>query len=114
MTNPSEDLKLDFKITERIGKGKLESADGIFCECSRKLTSLEDVCVCNDEEKIPSLVTGPKVYNKMMDSAIALLQDIKRKSDTEGEIVTQEEADFVNDFSAYAIELYDKMKEQGL
>lgn len=63
------------------------------------------------KDNIPSAVVKPEVYNKMLDSAIVLRNYIRSKSESHGE-VTEEEANFVNDFEAYCKELVDVLKDQ--
>ncbi|MCK2000377.1 hypothetical protein MZM54_03100 [[Brevibacterium] frigoritolerans] len=67
-----------------------------------------------EENQVPSAVVNPRIYNKMMDSSIALLHQIQQKVDKGDEIITQEEADFANDFLAYSKEIVEVLEKQGL
>lgn len=67
-----------------------------------------------EENIVPSAVVSPKIYNKMMDSSIALLKQIQQKVEQGDEIITQEEADFANDFLAYSKEIVEVLEKQGL
>lgn len=67
-----------------------------------------------EENKVQRAVVNPRIYNKMMDSSIALLHQIQQKVVQGDEIITQEEADFANDFLAYSKELVEVVEKQGL
>lgn len=63
-------------------------------------------------ENVPSLIVNTKIYNHMIDAAIALVKKIQEKQGFEGETITQEEADFANAFLEYANELVKVIENQ--
>lgn len=55
--------------------------------------------------KPTNLIVDTKIYNKMMNTAMTLVERIQEKQGNEKEIITVEEADFANAFIAYAKEI---------
>jgi len=43
------DRVAEFTFTEKIGKGRLQTPDGLFCECGRKVETLLERCECAND-----------------------------------------------------------------
>ena len=60
-------------------------------------------------EEHPSMIIKKELFDKLIQTQIALFKQIEAKQRVEGATITQEEADFANVFLEYAKELTDKM-----
>lgn len=38
--------EMEFTLTEKIGKGRIQTPDGLFCECGREVKTLLERCEC--------------------------------------------------------------------
>lgn len=53
----------------------------------------------------PSMVVKQEIFDELIETQIALFEQIEAKQRVEGAIITQEEANFANAFLKYANEL---------
>jgi len=60
----------------------------------------------------PSMLVRQDLFDKLINVQVALYKQIETKRDTEGAIITKEEADFYNVFTEYAKELTVVAKKQ--
>lgn len=63
-------------------------------------------------EEHPSLIIKQEIFDKFINSAVALFKQIEAKQGINGATITQEEADFANAFLEYAKELTDVIEKQ--
>ncbi|MFP3684259.1 hypothetical protein SB847_10945 [Bacillus sp. SIMBA_026] len=63
-------------------------------------------------EEIRDMTIKQEVFDSFINSSVALTRQIQAKQGKENEIITQEEADFVNAFLGYAKELADTLHER--
>lgn len=61
----------------------------------------------------PSMVIKQEIFDKLINSSVALFKQIEEKQRIEGATITQEEADFANAFLGYATELTEVLKKQN-
>ncbi|MCY8047620.1 hypothetical protein P9C91_18090 [Bacillus licheniformis] len=64
------------------------------------------------EEHRNMMILKQEIFDSFIYSAVALTRQIQAKQGKEDEIITQEEADFVNAFLVYAKELADTLHER--
>ncbi|MEG7333270.1 hypothetical protein [Bacillus sp. 0102A] len=63
-------------------------------------------------EDTPDMTVKQEVFDALINSSVALTRRIQAKQGRENEIITQEEADFVNAFLVYAKVLADTLNER--
>ncbi|WP_162533081.1 hypothetical protein [Bacillus amyloliquefaciens] len=63
-------------------------------------------------EDTPDMTVTQEVFDALINSSVALTKQIQAKQGRENEIITQEEADFVNAFLVYAKVLADTLHER--
>ncbi|MED4579070.1 hypothetical protein P9480_09940 [Bacillus atrophaeus] len=63
-------------------------------------------------EENRDMTVKQEVFDALINSSVALTRQIQAKQGKENEIITQEEADFVNAFLVYAKVLADTLNEQ--
>lgn len=63
-------------------------------------------------EDHPSLIIKQEIFDKFINSAVALFKQIEAKQGDKTAIITQEEADFANAFLEYAKELTNAIEKQ--
>ncbi|MED1742054.1 hypothetical protein P4U97_21590 [Bacillus swezeyi] len=64
------------------------------------------------EEHRNMMILKQEVFDSFIYSAVALTRQIQAKQRKEGEVITPEEAEFVNAFLVYAKELADTLHER--
>ncbi|MGF9973600.1 hypothetical protein ABEX76_11990 [Bacillus velezensis] len=63
-------------------------------------------------EEIRNMTIKQEIFDSLINSSVALTRQIQAKQGKENEIITQEEADFVNAFLVYAKVLADTLHER--
>ncbi|MDL5023781.1 hypothetical protein [Bacillus velezensis] len=63
-------------------------------------------------EELRDMTIKQEVFDSLINSSVALTRQIQAKQGKENEIITQEEADFVNAFLVYAKVLADTLHER--
>lgn len=63
-------------------------------------------------EEHPSMIIKRELFDRLIETQIALFKQIEEKQRIKGAVITQEEADFANTFLEYAKELTGVIEEQ--